>query len=120
MAFWGLFEEPQPAWAKRLERTMASIKEKVTEIQQNVGSILAIIPDLFADNVNLSNQIADLQAKLATNPPDDPELVSMVDNLATSVAGAKEKLDQLNALVPAVAPAEGGTGEAGSEGANKS
>lgn len=96
---------PQPRWARRMENMMASVKEQVKAIQDNVAAILALIPDLFADNQTLSNQIADLQAKLANTPPEDTELVTMVDALALSVAGAKDKLAQLNDLVPGAAPA---------------
>lgn len=115
---WALFklvivEVEQPHWAKRLEKFMATVEEKLAELEASVAAktaeISTSLDGITGDLKTQSDEIVALkQAVIAagSNPGElSPELVGRFDALKSSLDSVVQKAADIDAALPAAAPA---------------
>jgi hypothetical protein len=115
-----MFKLKRPKWAKRLERMMAKVEEKLAEMEAVFGPLATALPGIKGDLQTLTASLATQSAEIAalkqtiqdgqSNPGElSPEIAARFDALIQSVKEAATAATELDAQLPNVAPADAPT-----------
>ena len=102
----------QPDWAKRMEKIMVDVADKLAEVEAAMASksaeISASLDGITSDLAAQSAEIAALKQAVidaGSNPGElSPELVARFDALKTSIDSAAQKAADLDAALPVTPP----------------
>jgi Skp family chaperone for outer membrane proteins len=109
-----LLKFPQPKWAKRLERMMATVQEKLDELEASMAEkSAAISASLDGITGDLATQSAEIEAlkqaviDAGSNAGELPQdLVERFDALKSSIDAVAQKAADLDAAMPNTPPVE--------------